>query len=86
MLYEVITVSKVDRSMLGHLSLASFLLELGKVVISRYLIESKQTAVLSENLQKGTTVKQAEIAACGSKSEDVTVITSYSIHYTKLYE
>ncbi|MBV5320456.1 MAG: hypothetical protein JZU62_02115 [Sulfuricurvum sp.] len=28
-------VSKVDRSLLGHLSLASFLLELGKVVISR---------------------------------------------------
>ncbi|MDD2265659.1 HDOD domain-containing protein [Sulfuricurvum sp.] len=65
-------VSKVDRSMLGHLSLASFLLELGKVVISRYLIESKQTALLSDNLQKGSSIKQSEIAACGSKSEDVT--------------
>lgn len=65
-------VSKVDRSLLGHLSLASFLLELGKVVISRYLIENNQAALLRENLEKGISVKQAEIVACGSKSEDVT--------------
>lgn len=65
-------VSKVDRSLLAHLSLASFLLELGKVVISRYLIESNQSALLSGNLEKGISVKQAEIVACGSKSEDVT--------------
>lgn len=65
-------VSKVDRSLLGHLSLASFLLELGKVVISRYLIESGQGALLSEALANGGSTKQAEIAACGSKSEDVT--------------
>jgi HD-like signal output (HDOD) protein len=65
-------VSKVDRSLLGHLSLASFLLELGKVVISRYLIESKQTALLSDSLKEGSSIKQSEIAACGSKSEDVT--------------
>lgn len=65
-------VSKVDRSMLKHLSLASFLLELGKVVISRYLIEAGQSDVLKQSLQKGLTVKKAEIEACGSKSEDVT--------------
>lgn len=65
-------VSKIDRSILGHLSLASFLLELGKVVISRYLIQSNQSELLSENLEKGISVKQAEIVACGSKSEDVT--------------
>lgn len=65
-------VSKVDRSLLGHLSLASFLLELGKIVISRYLIESNQSALLHDALAKGDTTKKAEIAACGSKSEDVT--------------
>lgn len=65
-------VAKIDRSMLAHLSLASFLLELGKVVISRYLIESNHSVVLQEELAKGISVKQAEIAACGSKSEDVT--------------
>jgi HD-like signal output (HDOD) protein len=65
-------VAKVDRSMLGHLSLASFLLELGKIVISRYLIESGQGAVLNDALMKGSSTKQAEIVACGSKSEDVT--------------
>jgi HD-like signal output (HDOD) protein len=58
--------------MLGHLSLASFLLELGKIVISRYLIESGQGAVLNDALMKGSSTKQAEIVACGSKSEDVT--------------
>ncbi|MDD2830167.1 MAG: HDOD domain-containing protein [Sulfuricurvum sp.] len=70
-------VSKVDRSLLGHLSLASFLLELGKVVISRYLIESGQGALLSEALANGGTTKQAEIIACGSKSEDVTATLFY---------
>lgn len=65
-------VAKVDRSMLGNLSLASFLLELGKVVISRYLIDSKQVDLLKENLSKGASVEESEIAACGSKSEDVT--------------
>lgn len=64
--------AKVDRSFLKHLSLASFLLELGKIVISRYLIESGQGALLNDALLKGDTTKQAEIAACGSKSEDVT--------------
>lgn len=70
-------VSKVDRSLLGHLSLASFLLELGKIVISRYLIESGQGSLLSDALVKGGTTKQAEIAACGSKSEDVTATLFY---------
>lgn len=65
-------VAKVDRSLLGHLSLASFLLELGKIVISRYLIESKQGTLIKDVLISGVTLKQAEIAACGSKSEDVT--------------
>lgn len=65
-------ISKVDRSLLGHLSLASFLLELGKVVISRYLIETNQGILLTSNLAKGISIKQAEIVACGSKSEDVT--------------
>lgn len=70
-------VSKVDRSLLKHLSLASFLLELGKIVISRYLIESGQGALLSDALSSGKSTKQAEIAACGSKSEDVTATLFY---------
>lgn len=70
-------VSKVDRSLLKHLSLASFLLELGKIVISRYLIESKQGSLLSDALLNGKSTKQAEIAACGSKSEDVTATLFY---------
>ena len=70
-------VTKVDRSLLGHLSLASFLLELGKIVISRYLIESSQGALLSDSLAKGDSTKKAEIGACGSKSEDVTATLFY---------
>ena len=70
-------VNKVDRSLLVHLSLASFLLELGKIVISRYLIESGQGALLSDALKSGKTTEQAEILACGSKSEDVTATLFY---------
>ncbi len=65
-------VTKVDKTLLAHLSIASFLLELGKIVISRYLIESGQAVLLSEALAKGNQTQQAEILACGSKSEDVT--------------
>ena len=36
------------------------------------MIQSNQSELLSENLEKGISVKQAEIVACGSKSEDVT--------------
>lgn len=65
-------VSKVDRSLLGNLSLASFLLELGKVVISRYLIEAHQSQMLSDAIKNGKDIKKTEIELCGSKSEDVT--------------
>ena len=65
-------VSKVDRKHLSYLSLASFLLELGKVVISQYLITTNQSNNLAETLKKGVKLENAEIEACGSKAEDVT--------------
>lgn len=65
-------VSKVDRSLLGNLSLASFLLELGKIVISRCAIDSNKTNLLNQAIQNGTEIQKAEIELCGSKSEDVT--------------
>lgn len=74
-------VAKVDRSLLANLSLASFLLEIGKVVISRYLIESGQSALLNDALGNGSSIKQAEISACGSKSEDVTATLFYRWHF-----
>lgn len=76
-------VSKVDSSMLGNLSLASLLLELGKVVISRYSIEFGKTDVLQNALSRnGTTVAEAEIEVCGSKSEDVTATLFFRWHFS----
>lgn len=65
-------VSKVDRAMLRHLSLASFLLELGKVVISRYLIATGQQQVLLDAIKAGKDLNEAEMSVCGSKAEDIT--------------
>ena len=72
---------KVDRSLLKHLSLASFLLELGKVVISRYLIESGKSSLLHDVLNHGGSTSEAEVASCGSKSEDVTATIFYKWNF-----
>jgi HD-like signal output (HDOD) protein len=63
---------KISRSSLPHVSLGAYLLELGRVAISRYLIETNQAVTFNEALQSNTPIKKIEVETCGAKSEDVT--------------
>lgn len=63
---------KINRSSLPHVSLGSYLLELGRVVISRYLIESNQAQTFAEEFKSSVNCKALEVEYCGAKSEDVT--------------
>lgn len=64
--------SKVNRQTLPYVSLASYLLELGRIVISRYLIDTQQVSLFKEAMEKGKDLKSLEIEFCGAKSEDIT--------------
>jgi HD-like signal output (HDOD) protein len=63
---------KISRSSLQHVSLGSYLLELGRVVISRYLIESNQAQIFAQEFKSSANCKALEVEYCGAKSEDVT--------------
>jgi HD-like signal output (HDOD) protein len=74
-------VSKVDKNLLKHLSIASFLLELGKVIISKYLISNKLSAALATALNASETIQEAEVKAVGAKSEDITASLFFKWHF-----
>jgi HD-like signal output (HDOD) protein len=63
---------KISRSSLPHVSLGAYLLELGRVVISRYLIETNQAQSFAEEFKSSPNCKVLELEYCGAKSEDVT--------------
>lgn len=63
---------KISRKSLPSVSLASYLLELGRVVISRYLIESNQVDAFANKLKSGGDIGPLELEFCGARSEDVT--------------
>ncbi len=65
-------VSKVDRSMLSQLSLSSILSELGKVIISKYLISHKKSADFLLELNNAKSFREAEAKLVGASSEDIT--------------
>ena len=65
-------VGKVDRSMLGILSPAAFLVDLGRVVIAKTLIEDGKVDIIEHALMAGEDISQAEITACGAQATDVT--------------
>lgn len=64
--------SKIDRQSLPYVSLGSYLLELGRVVISRYLLDTKQSEGFASAIHNGKGLKEMEVEYCGAKSEDVT--------------
>lgn len=64
--------AKIDRHSLPYVSLASYLLELGRVVMSRYLLDTKQAEAFTEAIGSGKDLKKTEVEYCGAKSEDVT--------------
>lgn len=62
---------KISRQSLPQVSLGSYLLGLGRVVISRYLIENNLAHTFAEALNGGANTKALEVEYCGSKAEDV---------------
>ena len=64
-------VSKIDRSALGLLAPASFLLDIGKVLISQYLVNNKLDTDFTSALAKVESFEACEKAVCGSQSYDV---------------
>ena len=64
-------LSKVDRSALGLLAPASFLLDIGKVLISQYLVNHHLDADFKVALTKISSFEECEKGVCGSQSYDV---------------
>ncbi|MDQ7045449.1 MAG: HDOD domain-containing protein [Sulfurimonas sp.] len=64
-------VGKIDRSALGLLAPASFLLDIGKVIISQYLVNHKKDEEFSLSITQDGSIEASEKEACGSKSYDV---------------
>lgn len=65
-------VIRENRSYLGNLSLASLLMELGKVIISKYLLDKSEADFLAKSLVEGLSIEEAEINICGATSEEIT--------------
>lgn len=64
--------SKISVKSLPIVSLGSYLLGLGRVVISRYLIETGQADAFGQAFQEGKNRGELELVYCGARSEDVT--------------
>lgn len=52
---------KSDKSVLGHLSLAAFLIEIGKVLIAQYLKTASKAAAFKEAMLGGANISDLEI-------------------------
>ena len=65
-------VGKADREMLGVLSPAAFLVDIGRVVIAKTLIEDEKVDIIQQALMAGEDIAQAEMTACGAQTTDVT--------------
>jgi len=64
-------VSKIDRSALAILAPASFLVEIGKIIISQYLIKNNLENEFKNSLSDKKTYEASELEICGSRSYDV---------------
>ena len=64
-------VSKIDRDTLSLLAPASFLLDIGKVLISQYLVNHQKNDAFSSALTKAVSFEECEKEICGSQSYDV---------------
>lgn len=63
---------KISLKSLPTVSLGSYLLGLGRVVISRYLIETGQADAFRKEFKSGRNRGELELEYCGARSEDVT--------------
>ncbi len=57
---------------LSKLGPAAFLVDLGRVIISKTLIEDDKAQMIQDALAKGKDIAQAEKEACGAQTTDVT--------------
>ncbi len=59
-------------SHMAKLGPASFLVDLGRVIISKTLIEDSKTDIIEKALSAGEDIARAEKTACGAQTTDVT--------------
>ncbi len=57
---------------LAKLAPAAFLVDIGRVIISRTLLDEGKAALIQQALDEGKEIAEAEKAACGSQTTDVT--------------
>jgi len=74
-------VGKIDRSALSLLAPASFLLDIGKVIISQYLVNHKLDENFTNSLKEASQYEECEKEACGSKSYDVAATIFYNWNF-----
>jgi len=65
-------VGRADRDLVGILSPAAFLVDLGRVVIAKTLIDDDKVSIIELALISGEDISQAEITACGVEATEVT--------------
>jgi HD-like signal output (HDOD) protein len=64
-------LSKVDRNALSLLSPASFLVEIGKIIISQYLVKNDLAEAFRADVNQSHSFEKSELNLCGSRSYDV---------------
>ena len=64
-------LAKEDNQALSNLSSVTFLVEIGKIIISAYLNDTHQADAFSEMLKKSGDISATELAFCGSRASDV---------------
>jgi len=63
---------RTEAKSLSILAPSAFLVDLGRIVISKYLLDENRANILSDAIKNGTDITQAEKEACGSQVTDVT--------------
>ncbi|NPA66189.1 MAG: HDOD domain-containing protein [Epsilonproteobacteria bacterium] len=65
-------VGPIDRNILSILAPSAFMVDLGRVVIAKTLIEEDKVGIIEMALISGEDISQAELTACGAYSSEVT--------------
>ena len=64
-------IGKTDRQALALLAPASFLVEIGKIIISQYLEKNNLSSEFKSDLSQNHSYEKSELHLCGSRSYDV---------------
>ena len=74
-------VGKIDREALSLLSPASFLVEIGKIVISQYLVKNDLETDFKSDFNENRSYEKSELHLCGSRSYDVAATIFYNWNF-----